>query len=83
MKVLLQHRQNGCYLHSDGTRWTRESPEARQFESTTDAVQLCMRERLSQVDILLKFEQDRHDIRLSPPENPEQLRLHIPAMYMS
>ena len=83
MKVFLRHRQNGSYLHSNGREWTTEPTHARHFCSTTEAAQVCARERIGEVEILLKFGQERHDIRMVPPADPENLRFHIPAMFMS
>jgi len=69
MRILLQQKETGLYFKDIGT-WTREPAEAMDFLSSTTAIDFCVINRIADVQLVLKFEEQRCDIVL--PLSPEK-----------
>jgi hypothetical protein len=69
MRILLQQKETGLYFKDIGA-WTREAGEAMDFLSSTSAIDFCMMNKISGVQLVLKFEEQRYDIVL--PVSPEK-----------
>lgn len=63
MRILLQQKETGLYF-KDIDSWTRNSAEAMDFLSSTAAIDFCVTNKLSGVQLVLKFEEHRYDIVL-------------------
>jgi hypothetical protein len=61
MRILLQNCKNHFYYRADGA-WTPHPDEALDFESSVRALDFCRLHRPSNVQIILKFPNDRYDI---------------------
>jgi len=57
MKILLQHKESGLYLKTLDS-WVTCPGEAQIFPSTTQALRMSQRHRLSGVQLVLSFEND-------------------------
>src|SRR5437879_6074500 len=70
MRILLQQKQNGLYFKDVGS-WTRISMEAMDFVSSTAAIDFCAVNKLSGVQLVLKFDEQKYDIVLPmlPPRD--------------
>jgi hypothetical protein len=67
MRIVLQHRDSGLYFRDVGA-WTENAPEALDFVDSTKALEFCAANKLSDLQIVLKFEESAYDIVL--PVNP-------------
>ena len=63
MRILLQQKETGLYFKDIGA-WTRESGEAMDFLSSSSAIDFCVLNKISGVQMVLKFEEQRYDIVL-------------------
>jgi hypothetical protein len=63
MRILLQQRDTGLYLEA-ADAWTADATEATDFVSSTAALDFCAAHRLTGVQIVLKFDQEKHEIVL-------------------
>jgi hypothetical protein len=63
MRILLQKKDSGEYFHDVGV-WTREPAEAMDFLSSMKAIEFCVTNKVSRVQIVLKFEDQHCDIVL-------------------
>ena len=63
MRILLQKQSTGLYFKEGGT-WTREAAEAVDFLSSTKAIDFCMANGITGVQLVLKFEEQLYDIVL-------------------
>ncbi len=72
MRILLQHKQTGLYFR-DIDAWVRSGSDAKDFVSSTSAIDFCVANKLSDVHLVLKFEEQKYDIVL-PMEAPRQYR---------
>lgn len=61
MRILLQHKQTGLYF-KDIESWVRNSTEAKDFISSTAAIDFCVTNKLREVQMVLKFEEQKYDI---------------------
>lgn len=61
MRILLQHKQTGLYF-KDIESWVRNSTEAMDFISSTAAIEFCVSNKLGEVQLVLKFEEQKYDI---------------------
>jgi hypothetical protein len=76
MRILLQQKETGLYFKDIGA-WTGESAEAMDFLSSTSAIDFCVVNRISGVQLVLKFEEHRYDIVLPVlPEKPRRSESH-------
>jgi len=69
MRILLQQIETGLYFRDIGA-WTREASEAMDFLSSTSAIDFCVMNKISGIQLVLKFEEQRYDIVL--PVSPEK-----------
>jgi hypothetical protein len=63
MRILLQQKETGEYFKDVGA-WTRDPAEAMDFLSSTRAIDFCVRNKISPVQIVLKFDEQHYDIVL-------------------
>ena len=63
MRILLQQKETGLYFKDIGA-WSREPAEAMDFLSSTSAIEFCALNKISDVQLVLKFEEQRYDIVL-------------------
>lgn len=63
MRILLQEKETGLYLKDVGN-WTPEPTAAMDFLSSTRAIDFCVANKISGVQLVLKFEEQLHDIVL-------------------
>jgi hypothetical protein len=63
MRILIQQKETGLYFKDVGS-WTRDSAEAMDFLSSTAAIDFCVTNKISGVQLVLKFEEQRYDIVL-------------------
>jgi len=63
MRILLQQKNSGLYFKDRGA-WTRAAAEALDFLCSTKAIDFCLANRISGVQIVLKFDEQRYDIVL-------------------
>jgi hypothetical protein len=71
MRILLQQQGTGLYF-KDTDAWSRESSEAMSFVSAEAAGQFCTASKLTGVQVVLKFDEQRCDIVL-PAAVPQDL----------
>ena len=63
MRILLQQKETGLYLKGPDA-WVRGSLDATDFVSSAAAIEYCAREKLADVQLVLKFEKEKYDIVL-------------------
>jgi hypothetical protein len=63
MRILLQQKETGLYVKDLGD-WTREPGAAMDFISSTKAIDFCVANKIAGVQLVLKFEEQLHDIVL-------------------
>lgn len=63
MRILLQEKNSGNYFKDVG-EWISDSSEAMDFLSSTSAIDFCVANKISGVQIVLKFDEQRYDIVL-------------------
>lgn len=61
MRILLQQKQSGEYFKDVGA-WTRNATEAMDFLSSTKAIEFCVVNKVSGVQLVLKFDEQHYDI---------------------
>ena len=63
MRIVLQQKDTGLYF-KDIDAWVRTSSEAMDFVSSTAAIEFCVVNKLTHVQLVLKFEEQKYDIVL-------------------
>jgi hypothetical protein len=63
MRILLQQKKTGLYFKDIGA-WVRSSSEAMDFVSSTAAIDFCVSNKLSGMQMVLKFQEQKYDIVL-------------------
>lgn len=63
MRICLQQKETGLYF-KDIDGWVRDSADAMDFVSSTAAIDFCVANRLSGVQLVLKFQEEKYDIVL-------------------
>ena len=63
MRILLQQKDSGLYFKGPDV-WVRNSLEAVDFVNSTAAIELCARQGLAGVQLVLKFEREKYEIVL-------------------
>jgi len=63
MRILLQQKETGCYFKDIGS-WVRDTAEAMDFVSSTAAIEFCVNNKLPDVQMVLKFQDQKFDIVL-------------------
>src|SRR5262249_13830257 len=69
MRILLQQKETGLYF-KDIDSWVRTSAQAMDFVSSTSAIDFCVVNKLSAVQLVLKVDEQQYDIVL--PVRPLQ-----------
>jgi hypothetical protein len=72
MRILLQQKQNGLYFR-DIDSWVRASSDAMDFVSSTAAIDFCVTNKVNDVQLVLKFEEQKYDI-VMPMQRPRDFR---------
>jgi hypothetical protein len=72
MRILLQQKQTGLYF-SDIDSWVRSASQAMDFVSSTAAIEFCVSNKLTDVQLVLKFEEQKYDI-VMPMQRPREFR---------
>jgi len=70
MRILLQQKDTGLYFKDVGA-WVRNSSEAMDFVNSTAAIDFCVANKLTDTQVVLKFEEQKYDIVL-PVVRPPQ-----------
>ena len=63
MRILLQQKETGLYFKDVGA-WVPHGAEAMDFVSSTAAIDFCVANRLTRVQVVLKFDEQKYDIVL-------------------
>ncbi len=63
MLILVQQKETGLYF-KDIDAWTPNTSEAMDFVSSTAAIDFCVSNKLTGVQLVLKFEEEKCDIVL-------------------
>jgi len=63
MRILLQQKKTGLYFKEIG-EWVQDAGSAVDFLSSTKAMAFCAAHRISEVQIVLKFDEHHYDIVL-------------------
>ena len=63
MRILLQKKDTGEYFRDVGV-WTRDPAEGMDFLSSMKAIDFCVNNKVSRVQIVLKFDEQHYDIVL-------------------
>ena len=63
MRILLQQKETGLYFR-DIDAWCRESSQAMNFVSAAAATDFSTVNKLAEVQVVLKFDEERYDIVL-------------------
>ncbi|KAB2650285.1 MAG: hypothetical protein DVB33_05175 [Verrucomicrobia bacterium] len=63
MKVLLQHKESGLYLKDIGVT-TNDYLDAIEFLSSTQAIEFSALHKISDMQIVLRFQEQHYDIVL-------------------
>jgi hypothetical protein len=61
MRILLQQKETGLYFR-DIESWDSNPFEAMDFLSSTAAIDFCVANKISNVQLVLKFDEQRYDI---------------------
>ena len=61
MRILVQQKETDLYF-KDIDSWTADSSEAMDFVGSTAAIDFCLRNRLAEVQLVLKFDKEKCDI---------------------
>ncbi|HLP77050.1 MAG TPA: hypothetical protein VK327_09035 [Candidatus Paceibacterota bacterium] len=69
MRILIQQKDSGLYFKDIGA-WTRNPVEAMDFLSSTSAIDFCVLNKISRVQLVLKFEEQQYDIVLPVMTKP-------------
>ncbi|HEX5219252.1 MAG TPA: hypothetical protein VFZ59_06765 [Verrucomicrobiae bacterium] len=71
MKVLLQHKESGLYLKEQGVT-TENRTEAMDFLSSTQAIEFCAANKMTGMQIVLRFDEQHCDIVLPIAPSPRR-----------
>lgn len=63
MKRLLQNRTSGRFFCDDG-QWTRDLAKASDFPNVVEAIEVCEKYKLRNMEYVLTFEGKKYDARL-------------------
>lgn len=73
MRILLQQKENGLYF-KDVDAWDPDPTNAMDFLCSTSAIDFCVANKISGVQLVLKFEEQRYDIVLPVLIQQHELR---------
>ena len=63
MRILIQKKDSGLYFR-DIEDWTASSIHAMDFLSSSTAIEFCVLNKIKGVHLVLKFEEEHHEIVL-------------------
>lgn len=63
MRILIQQKNTGLYIKDLGA-WTSNAADANDFLSSTKALAFCATHKISDVQLVLKFDAEHYDIVL-------------------
>lgn len=63
MRILVQQKTSGLYF-KDIEAWIRDTGEAMDFVDSTAAIDFCVMNKLKEVQLVLKFDEQQYDIVL-------------------
>jgi hypothetical protein len=63
MRIVVQQKESGLYFKDVGA-WVPNGAEAMDFVSSTSALDFCVLNKLTDVQIVLKFQEERYEIVL-------------------
>ena len=69
MRVLIQQKDSGLYFQ-DIAAWTSDHQDAMDFVTSTRAIDFCVANKLSGVQLVLKFEEQEFDIVMPLTADP-------------
>jgi hypothetical protein len=72
MRILLQQKQTGLYFR-DIESWVRDASAAMDFVSSSAVIEFCITNKLTDVQLVLKFEEQNYDI-VMPMQHPREYR---------
>ena len=82
MRILLQQKETGLYFKDAGV-WSRACSDAMDFLSSTAAIDFCVANKILDVQLVLKFEEQKYEIVLpvliTRPYVPDQPSLQDQA----
>jgi hypothetical protein len=61
MRILVQQKETGLYF-KDIESWAIDPAEAMDFLSSTSAIDFCVANKLTGVQLVLKFDEEKCDI---------------------
>jgi hypothetical protein len=61
MRIIVQNPKTGCYLEDTGG-WTRDVRLARDFLSSSDAINVRRQQQLPQASLVFRFEREGYSI---------------------
>lgn len=61
MRILVQQKESGLYF-KDIASWVEGPAEAMDFLSSTSAIDFCVANKLTGVQLVLKFDEEKCDI---------------------
>ena len=73
MQILLQQKETGLYFKGIGA-WVRNSSEAMDFVSSSAAIDFCVTNKLSGLQMVLKFQEQKYDIVLPVQPGEDAVR---------
>lgn len=76
MRILLQQKDTGLYFKDVGA-WDADPGVAMDFLSSTAAIDFCVANKISNVQLVLKFEEQRYDIVLPVLPNRDDSRQSV------
>jgi hypothetical protein len=71
MRILLQQKDTGLYFKDIGS-WDPDPSDAMDFLSSTSAIDFCVANKISGVQLVLKFDEQRYDIVLPVLSQPNE-----------
>lgn len=66
MRILLQQKNTGLYFKEIG-EWVTDAGSATDFLSSTKAMAFCASHKISDVQLVLKFDEQHYDIVVPAP----------------
>jgi len=73
MRILLQQIGTELYFKDIG-EWVEDSTEAMDFVGSTAAIEFCILNKLANVHLVLKFDEQKCDIVLPMEPRPDLVR---------
>jgi hypothetical protein len=64
VNIIIQRRHDSRYLTAPND-WNDQARDARRFQSSAEAVQYCVRQKLPEVQIVFTFENPQFDFTIA------------------